>query len=240
MAEPTVSSADATNFPAPDGTEVTVDKPSGLTENVYPILLLNGYTYWPLSYHNNRFSFAIVVTNTTNNVTESNIISTIEAPGARYIASIQINTTKHEVNFVGQNGEVATLSFDALSVFPGSATVSTADATNFPAPGGTKVTSDPDSGLTENDYPILLLNGYTYWPLSYHDNRFSFAIIVTNTTNNVTESNIISTIEAPGARYIASIQVNTTKHKVNFVSQSGEVATLSFDALSVSLGSTCE
>lgn len=118
MAEPTVSSADATNFPAPDGTKLTVDLDSKLSDSEYPILLWNGYTYWPLSYIDNRVSFAIVITKTTNNVTESDIIKTIEATGARYIDSIQVNTTSHEVNFVGQAGEVATLSFDALSVSP--------------------------------------------------------------------------------------------------------------------------
>lgn len=78
-----------------------MDLDSKSSNSEYPILLWDGYTYWALSYINNRYSFAIV-TKTTNNVMESDII----------------NTTSHEVNFVGQTGEVATLSFDALSASP--------------------------------------------------------------------------------------------------------------------------
>ena len=109
---PAISTADATNFPVPGGTKVTVDI-GGPPIQLYPVLRWGHYTYWPLSYIDNRVCMAIVITDSARN-----IIQTLEATGARYINEIQINASTREVYFIGQAGQVATLSWNALFVAP--------------------------------------------------------------------------------------------------------------------------
>lgn len=108
------------------------------------------------------------------------------------------------------------------------------DASNFPPPPpGTKLAVDIDCSISS--YPVLLRGGYIFWPLSYIDNRMSMAIVQTNATGA-----IIKTVEATGARYINSIQVDTANKRVAFVGQAGMVASLSWSVLlappSINLG----
>ena len=74
-------------------------------------MLLGGYNYWRLSYVDNRYSFAIA-RKTTNNVMESDIIKTMGPLVLGTSIAFKSTQTSHEVIFVGQAGEVTTLSFD--------------------------------------------------------------------------------------------------------------------------------
>jgi hypothetical protein len=107
------------------------------------------------------------------------------------------------------------------------------DASNLCPPPGTKLAVDIDCSISS--YPVLLWGSYIFWPLSYIDNRVSMAIVQTNTTGA-----IIKTVEATGARYINSIQVDTANKRVAFVGQAEMVATLSWTVLlatpSINLG----
>ncbi|KAK3353881.1 hypothetical protein B0T25DRAFT_581552 [Lasiosphaeria hispida] len=105
-------------------------------------------------------------------------------------------------------------------------TNSTMNATNFPAINGTKIETD-SGGPTYDSYPVVLLGNYTFWPLSYDDNRDSFAVLVTDN-----ETNVINAIEAPGARYIDWIAIDSANETVTFVGQADRVAVLAWDALS--------
>jgi hypothetical protein len=107
-----MASGPTVNFPVPGGTKVTVDI-GGPPIQLYPVLRLGHYTYWPLSYIDNRVCMAIVITDSARN-----IIETLEVTGARYINEIQINASTREVCFIGQAGQVATLSWNALFVAP--------------------------------------------------------------------------------------------------------------------------
>ena len=57
-------------------------------------------------------------------------------------------------------------------------------------------------------YPVLGLGDYTYWPLSYIDNRYDLAIVVDQ------HGNIVGTCAANGMRYIQEIQVDAKGKKV--------------------------
>ncbi|GFF85987.1 hypothetical protein IFM60648_07550 [Aspergillus lentulus] len=107
------------------------------------------------------------------------------------------------------------------------------DASTFCPPPGTKLAVDIDCSISS--YPVLLWGGYIFWPLSYIDNRMSMAIVQTNATGA-----IIKTVEATGARYINSIQIDTANKRVAFVGQAGMVASLSWSVLpappSINLG----
>jgi hypothetical protein len=101
-----------TEFPAPDGTKVTVDF-NGPPLHLHPVLRWGGYTYWPLSYIDNRYSMAIVITDSARK-----IIKTIQAPGARYIRNIEVHNATSEVSFIGQADLVATMQWIHLFISP--------------------------------------------------------------------------------------------------------------------------
>jgi hypothetical protein len=107
---PVASIADASNFPEPPGTKVTANV-GGPPKEIYPVLLWTDYIYWPLSYMDNRYSMAIVVTDS-----DVNIIKVVEARGARYIEEILVNDATREVSFIGQGQQVATLSWHHLFI----------------------------------------------------------------------------------------------------------------------------
>lgn len=106
--------------------------------------------------------------------------------------------------------------------------VSTADATEFPEPEGTKVATD-FNGPPYERYPILRWGEFIYWPLSYIDNRFSMAIVITDSARN-----IIKTIQATGARYIRNIDVHNATLEVSFIGQADRVATVKWARLFIS------
>lgn len=109
---PFVSTADATEFPAPDGTKVTTDF-NGPPLHLHPVLQWGEYTYWPLSYIDNRYCMAIVITDSARK-----IIKTIQASGARYIRNIEVHNATLEVGFIGQADRVATVQWTHLFISP--------------------------------------------------------------------------------------------------------------------------
>ena len=107
---PFVSTADGSKFDAPDETKVATDfAPGSPPAELYPVLRWGDYTYWPLSYIDNRFSMALVVTNSLGHV-----IRTFQLSGARYIREINLNMATQEVIFVGQARQTAVLSWKYL------------------------------------------------------------------------------------------------------------------------------
>lgn len=118
--------------------------------------------------------------------------------------------------------------------------VSTTDAAEFPNPSGTTLSTNrcSTSGIPEgcnaegpldSQYPILLHNGYTYWPLSYDDNRKSFALIVTSNSSTYPKD----IFEVKGARYIDSIEVLPGNESVKFIGQASNAASVPWTDLTV-------
>ncbi|KAK6537395.1 hypothetical protein TWF694_011582 [Orbilia ellipsospora] len=114
---PIVTTADATHFPEPEGTKVAPGIIGGNLMPVafYPVLRWGDCTYWPLSYWDNRMSFAIVVTDQ-----EKRVLRTIQLKGSRYIQEIRVYPGSREVSFIGQSNLTATISWEQLYVSPSS------------------------------------------------------------------------------------------------------------------------
>ena len=91
-------------------------------------------------------------------------------------------------------------------------------APKTPAPAGLKVValSGPDAGTTPKS-PVLAIGGFTFWPMSYSDNRMSFGMVMYGPTWEV-----VSTTEMKGARYIYKITLDGsgTNGTVTFWGQS--------------------
>lgn len=84
----------------------------------------------------------------------------------------------------------------------------------------------PDTFESNGYCPVLVWEGRSYWALSYHDNRFAFAIIVLGDGGEH-----LYTIEAPGGRYLWDVWVDHSARTVGFVGQDGRYAIISWDQL---------
>ena len=85
---------------------------AGPEENVYskcPVLKWNGFTYWPLSYKDNRMGFNIVQFDESGNIVEQWAKS-----GARYAVDIVVDEGAKTVTFYGSAGGTVEMSFDEL------------------------------------------------------------------------------------------------------------------------------
>lgn len=62
--------------------------------------------------------------------------------------------------------------------------------------------SSPEAGLAQT-IPVLAIGGFTFWPMSYDDNRMSFGMVMYDP-----QWNVVNTIEKKGARYIYQITLD--------------------------------
>lgn len=185
---------------APQGLKLTY-LPS---DQGYPAVILDGITYYPLSYMDNRFSLALVGYDAANK-----IVSVREYSGTRYTHSIE--QEGNVFTFIGQSGSSVTLDYRDI----------TSDIRLIPL---SQVPTTPQELKTSilngyQEYPVVFLDGITYYPLSYMDNRFSLALVGYDAANN-----IVSVKEVPGTRYIDSIEQEG--NTFTFIGQSGSSVTL--------------
>lgn len=83
--------------PVPDGLKVVaLSGPSGGTTKSIPVLAIGGFTFWPMSYSDNRMSFGMVMYDPGWKV-----VSVTEVKAARYI---------YKITLEGQ-GEAGTVTF---------------------------------------------------------------------------------------------------------------------------------
>ena len=84
-----------------------------------------------------------------------------------------------------------------------------------PVPAGLKPTalSSADSGPTQVS-PVLAIGAFTFWPMSYDDNRMSFGMVMYDP-----HWNVVNVIEKKGARYIYKITLDASAGTVTFWGQ---------------------
>ena len=68
---------------------------------------------------------------------------------------------------------------------------------------------------TAADYPVIEWGSYTYWPLSYNDNRYSMGIVAVHTRT----AEVVHFWEVKGTRYIREIDIDAEKKTVTFHGQ---------------------
>ena len=90
-------------------------------------------------------------------------------------------------------------------------------------PEGLKVAFGTDaSGYPAKSGPVLAIGGFTFWPMSYYDNRVSFCMVMYDL-----KWNPIAQVEKPGSRYVYKITLTGTD--ATFVGQSDQSVTVSFE-----------
>ena len=100
--------------------------------------------------------------------------------------------------------------------------------TKITIPSGLKVTclSDPNSLDLSSTCPVVKWNGLTIWALSYIDNRNSMALVAYDAFGKV-----VGQLELSGSRYVYKITVDDAAKKVNFVGQSNQTVSATYDQL---------
>ncbi|KAJ7847567.1 hypothetical protein B0H14DRAFT_2769667, partial [Mycena olivaceomarginata] len=145
----------------------------------------------PFSWTDNRVGLAILAYDPNNN-----LVGRWDMTEARYLLSIVYNSAAGSVVFTGQVGN--TITIPIIQLLEPIVFMSTENAATQPAaPSGLDyVTFFGDN----TQYPVLIVGTYTYWPLSYVDNRESLNLVGYDQNKN-----LISQVELPGTRYIETV-----------------------------------
>lgn len=98
-----------------------------------------------------------------------------------------------------------------------------------PIPPSLKLTSlkDPNSLESAEDYPVIVWGDYTYWPLSYRDNRFAMCLVAYDLVNEV----VHKWEELAGARYVVTVTVDKSRQEITLLGQSSATVTLSWNEI---------
>lgn len=76
------------------------------------------------------------------------------------------------------------------------------------------------------EYPLLRVDGVTFWPLGYIDNRYSMALMAVDRRGHH-----LNTTEKHGARYICEIRQDEERKETVFVGQADQEIRMSWDEL---------
>lgn len=204
--------------PVPNGLKVICLKDPNSTEpsDTCPVILWGSYTYWPLSYIDNRLSMCLVAYDAANKV-----VGQWEMPGARYVVSARVNDSNRTVTFRGQSSKEVDIPWNTMRVPPAVRSVPAGSAPQ--APPGLKFVSlkDPNSLEPSETYPVVAWGDYTYWPLSYIDNRVSLCLVAYDAARNA-----VGQWEMTGARYVFSASVEAESQKLTFVGQAKQTTSI--------------
>jgi len=184
---PQVSATNAAGFPKPSGTKITTSRcvtpnwpipcnVDGPSHESFPILLDGHNTYWPLSYDDDRFSFAIVRTSRTS----TKPIDIFEIKGARYIDSIEVSAGNETVTFIGQGYNVVSVPWNNLSdsVASSSSPLSLSSVSSTFVPSTSDLEDDLKVGAIVGivvgsvlGAMIIVIGGYLYWQMLRENRR---------------------------------------------------------------------
>jgi hypothetical protein len=186
-----------------------------------PVVKWFGYTYWAFSYIDNRVGMGIVAFDAAGSVA-----AVWERSGARYVYAITVDPAARTVAFAGQVDMKITMTWSELLAPPAAAFVPNAAPPQVPA--GLKVTclQGPNVLVSSPTCPVVRWGGYTYWALSYLDNRVGMAIVAYDGAGN-----IAAVWEKPGARYVYGVAVDGVARTVAFAGQSDARITMPWSEL---------
>ncbi|HWI51897.1 MAG TPA: hypothetical protein VNT01_07135 [Symbiobacteriaceae bacterium] len=211
--------------PIPSGLKITClkDPNHGDPSDTCPVILWGDYMYWPLSYIDNRVAMCLVAYDAAKNV-----VGQWEMPGARYVVSAAVDENGHKVTFVGQANQQVSIAWSTMVIPPVVRLVPVNSAP--PVPAGLKLTclKDPNTLQPSDTCPVVVWGAYTYWPLSYIDNRVSLCLVAYDQAQHV-----IGQWELPGARYVVSATVNSANQTLTFLGQSSQQVSIAWNTMKV-------
>ncbi|KAJ7722585.1 hypothetical protein B0H14DRAFT_3006310, partial [Mycena olivaceomarginata] len=176
-----------------------------LQRSHYPVLVIAGYSYWAFSWTDNRVGLAILAYDPNNNLPDTYSQSSTTAPPVVWV-------------FTGQVGN--TITIPIIQLLEPIVFMSTENAATQPAaPSGLDYVTFFGDNM---QYPVLIVGSYTYWPLSYVDNRESLNLVGYDQNKN-----LISQLELPGTRYIETVIYDPDVGVISLIGQSPAIVTAS-------------
>ncbi|MCA9547814.1 MAG: hypothetical protein KC613_25595, partial [Myxococcales bacterium] len=98
----------------PEGTKISCNRPGGAQADACPVIQLGDYTVWAFSYRNNSYGFELAA------YRGDQLVGHRGVGGSRYLEGAQVNRGAQTVDFIGQGGRKATVSFADLERLIGS------------------------------------------------------------------------------------------------------------------------
>ncbi|MCM3782535.1 hypothetical protein M3231_06090 [Neobacillus mesonae] len=152
-----------------------------------------------------------------------NIVQKTVGPSLEKASSVSLPSVITELNQLDHNrgswtaeDEIPYESPELQKVF----LIAKAPVSTLPAiPSDLKAVSlaSPDTLEPKAIYPILKSDGYTYWPLSFIDNRVGMAVVAFDLNGNLAKR-----WDKNGARYIVDITVNSLSNSMIFRGQANQ------------------
>lgn len=186
-----------------------------------PVLKWHGYTYWAFSYTDNRVSLGIVAYDPAGKA-----VAQWEKKGARYVYAVTVDSAGKSATFAGQSDAKITATWDSLFPPPVIAKVPTSSPPAVPSGLKVTCTQGPGTGASATTCPVVQWGGYTYWALSYVDNRVGMAIVAYDAAGKV-----VAKREKTGARYVYAITSDAAGRTVTFAGQSDAKITMKWSEL---------
>ena len=209
---PAVAQVPSSSAPAlPVGMKVTCPQgpATGAPAATCPVLHYDGYTYWALSYVDDRVGLAIAAYDSMGK-----LVARWEKPGVRYVHGITVSPVNRTVTFAGQSDAKLSIAWDDLVPPPVVIQVPPSMAPEVPVGMKVTCTRGPGTGAAAATCPVVEWKGYTFWAFSYTDNRLGLGIVTYDSMGKV-----VAMHEKTGSRYVYAITVNPSDKTVTFAGQ---------------------
>ncbi len=148
---------------------------------------------------------------------QRNLVKQWNKPGARYIWQVSFDADTQTVTFTGQASNSVTATLDELIVGP---TVVYLPPSSGPALPYTLTYAAPDNA----QFPVMKSGPYSFWPVSYADDRSSFCVVVVDKDNV-----ILKLIDCPGSHNIDEVVVDDANRTIQLIGQDGAIADFDYD-----------
>ena len=148
---------------------------------------------------------------------EKKLVAKWDKAGARYLQQISYNKETQTVTFTGELNRSISATLDELVVSPRVVQRLVSSGPSLPY---TLTYSEP----INSEFPVIECGPFSFWPVSYADERDSFCVVV------VDQDKVIRTlIECPGSRNINRVVVDNEKRTIELVGKNDVAAQFEYN-----------
>lgn len=149
---------------------------------------------------------------------QRNLVKQWTKSGARYIWQISFNADTQTITFTGQVRNAVTATLEELVLGP---TVVHLPISSEPVQSYNLSYAAPSN----TQFPVIKNGPYSFWPVSYTDERDAFCIVVVDREKVIREL-----INCPGSHNIDRVDVDDAARTIQLVGKNGAAAQFDYDA----------
>lgn len=148
---------------------------------------------------------------------QRNLVKQWTKSGARYIWQISFNADNQTITFTGQVRNAVTATLEELVLGP--------TVVHLPISSGPVLPYNLSYAAPSNtQFPVIKNGPYSFWPVSYADERNAFCIVVVNR-----EKVIRGLINCPGSHNIDRVDVDDAARTIQLIGKNGAAAQFDYD-----------